>query len=573
MSIKKIRVDIRSDQRRNTGKELTDTNGNRKYGEYIYYRKVGDHATNMPASVYYGMTKNGKYVIGENVKYSYDAMGNISKVFENGTMTVQYTYDALNRLVREDNKKLGKTYLTTYDNCGNILSKRTTAYTLKAEEELSEETFTEVLYGYEANSDRLISYNGGAITYDEFGNPTDYRGNTLEWRYGKFLEIYGSTTFAYDGYGRRIKKGNTVFTYDNEGNLVKQSDGTNTLEFIYDGNGLCGVKCNNVNYLYRKNAQGDVTHILDNTGMVVAKYVYDAWGNHAIVDANGNDLASGVGVLNPFRYRSYYYDEETDLYYLQTRYYDPEVGRFLSQDDVSYLAPDSINGLNLYAYCSNNPVMATDPTGRFVLSLTALILIGFFVGAAIGSGASIISQGIDDGWDNINWWQVGLDGLIGGLGGALAMSGLNALALGGIGAALGFIGSVGGHLLNGSDFGRWETWLDIGISTAIGFVSGLVGGRGATNARYLNGAPKSAEFLKAAASYDKVLTKIATGGYKNLAGAAGAKFLTGRALTIAWNKMIVSQAGRALTFSLIKTGVATFGLNIARSFIYNAVGW
>ena len=123
------------------------------------------------------------------------------------------------------------------------------------------------------------------------------------------------------------------------------------------------MKCNNVNYLYRKNAQGDITHILDNTGMVVAKYIYDAWGNHAILDANGNDLASGVGILNPFRYRSYYYDEETDLYYLQTRYYDPEVGRFISQDDVSYLDPDSSNGLNLYAYCANNPVMATDPTG------------------------------------------------------------------------------------------------------------------------------------------------------------------------------------------------------------------
>ncbi len=123
------------------------------------------------------------------------------------------------------------------------------------------------------------------------------------------------------------------------------------------------MKCNNENYLYRKNAQGDITHILDNAGMVVAKYVYDAWGNHAILDANGNDLASGVGVLNPFRYRSYYYDEETDLYYLQTRYYDPELGRFISQDDVSYLAPDSINGLNLYAYCGNNPVMRTDFLG------------------------------------------------------------------------------------------------------------------------------------------------------------------------------------------------------------------
>ena len=437
---------------RNTGRELTDTNGNRKYGEYIYYRKVGDHATNMPASVYYGMTKNGKYVIGENVKYSYDAMGNISKVFENGTMTVQYTYDALNSLVREDNKKLGKTYFTTYDNCGNILSKRETAYTLKAEEELSEETFTEVLYGYEANSDRLATYNGGAITYDEFGNPTGYRGNTLEWKYGKFLEKYGSTTFAYDGYGRRIKKGNTVFTYDNEGNLVKQSDGTNTLEFIYDGNGLCGVKCNNVNYLYRKNAQGDITHILDNAGMVVAKYIYDAWGNHAIVDANGNDLTSGVGVLNPFRYRSYYYDEETDLYYLQTRYYDPEVGRFISQDDVSYLAPDSINGLNLYAYCSDNPVMNVDPMGTsewwewLLLGVASALAVAFVVVGTFFTG-----------------------GILGGLLGSVL-----------VGAGLGFLGGVsasfvaqGGNLFSFDPMKGLSSGL---IGAAIGAISGFFSG-------------------------------------------------------------------------------------------------
>ena len=121
-----------------------------------------------------------------------------------------------------------------------------------------------------------------------------------------------------------------------------------------------------MNYLYRKNAQGDITHILDNTGMVVAKYVYDAWGNHVIVDGNGNDVTSGVGLLNPFRYRGYYYDTETDLYYLQTRYYDPEAGRFLSQDDVSYLAPDNINGLNLYAYCANNPIKNIDALGCFL---------------------------------------------------------------------------------------------------------------------------------------------------------------------------------------------------------------
>ena len=188
------------------------------------------------------------------------------------------------------------------------------------------------------------------------------------------------------------------------------------------------MKCNNVNYLYRKNAQGDITHILDSTGMVVAKYVYDAWGNHAILDGNGNDLASGVGVLNPFRYRSYYYDEETDLYYLQTRYYDPEVGRFISQDDVSYLDPDSINGLNLYAYCSNNPVMATDPTGT------------------------------------TEWWEVLLIGL-GAIGGAI-IGGLGGMAVGAIGGMLigfcfgGIPGAIAGLIIGGF----------------IGGVIGLVGG-------------------------------------------------------------------------------------------------
>ncbi len=216
------------------------------------------------------------------------------------------------------------------------------------------------------------------------------------------------------------------------------------MEFIYDGNGLCGVKHNNTEYLYRKNAQGDVTHILDNTGMVVAKYIYDAWGNHAILDANGNDLASGVGILNPFRYRSYYYDEETDLYYLQTRYYNPEVGRFLSQDDVSYLAPDSINGLNLYAYCSNNPVMATDPTGT------------------------------------TEWWEVLLIGL-GAIGGAI-IGGLGGMAVGAIGGMLigfcfgGIPGAIAGLIIGGF------------IGGVIGLIGGaIVGGMlGATTVSDIN---------------------------------------------------------------------------------------
>ena len=103
--------------------------------EYIYYRKVGDHATNMPSAVYFGKKRGENFPITESVKYAYDRMGNISRIDENGALTARYTYDALDRLVREDNKTFGKTYLYAYDNCGNILSRRKTNFTLKEDVE------------------------------------------------------------------------------------------------------------------------------------------------------------------------------------------------------------------------------------------------------------------------------------------------------------------------------------------------------------------------------------------------------------------------------------------------------
>ena len=120
------------------------------------------------------------------------------------------------------------------------------------------------------------------------------------------------------------------------------------------------MKHNGSTYFYRKDAQANVVALLDNNGSVVVKYNYDAWGN-CVVDASttNTELAS----LNPFRYRSYYLDTETGFYFLKTRYYDPKIGRFLTIDDLSYLDPDNINGLNLYAYCGNNPVNRIDPLG------------------------------------------------------------------------------------------------------------------------------------------------------------------------------------------------------------------
>ena len=122
--------------------------------------------------------------------------------------------------------------------------------------------------------------------------------------------------------------------------------------------GIAGFRYNNTTYLFRKNIQGDVTHIYTESGTLVGKYAYDAWGNCATLqDANG------IATLNPFRYRGYYFDQENDLYYLQSRYYDPETCRFVNADDISYLDPETIGGLNLYAYCGNNPVMGVDLDG------------------------------------------------------------------------------------------------------------------------------------------------------------------------------------------------------------------
>ncbi len=131
-------------------------------------------------------------------------------------------------------------------------------------------------------------------------------------------------------------------------------------------------------YFFGKNAQGDVLCIYDASGVLMAGYAYDAWGactvayDHSIID---------VADINPIRYRSYYYDTETGWYYLQSRYYDPTVGRFISPDDPSLLgANGDLLSFNLYAYCSNNPVNYSDPSGHFTLvaSIAIFVAITFF---------------------------------------------------------------------------------------------------------------------------------------------------------------------------------------------------
>ena len=159
-----------------------------------------------------------------------------------------------------------------------------------------------------------------------------------------------------------VKASDVVYKYYEVEFAVKHKKDGSKASFVEVS---IGYEHDGVRYYFQKNLQGDVARIFNANGYLVARYVYDAWGNHTVYDSNGNINTDKnfIGNINPFRYRGYYYDADTKLYYLKTRYYDPEVGRFISPDSIEYLNPDSINGLNLYAYCSNNPVMYVDPIG------------------------------------------------------------------------------------------------------------------------------------------------------------------------------------------------------------------
>ncbi len=192
--------------------------------------------------------------------------------------------------------------------------------------------------------------------------------------------------------------------------------------------------------------------MLDNTGAVVVKYVYDAWGTCKVTILDGTPEGSQsqhIGNLNPYRYRGYYYDTETGLYYLKTRYYDPVTCRFVTIDDLQYIDPETINGLNLYAYCANNPVMNIDPNGT---SIIAAILIGVFIGAAVVGTGFAIYVGVTAynngtrGWDLFGTIAKGffVGAVIGGIiGGAIAAFIYAAPA---IGSFLGSSFTIGSHI-------------------------------------------------------------------------------------------------------------------------------
>ena len=212
----------------------------------------------------------------------------------------------------------GTTYNYTYDTYGNIRSKTTTSATTA--------NFT---YGTSGWLDKLLSYNGNSLSYDDIGNPTVWHdGSAFTWTNGKQLTAATAAdgtvlSYSYNADGLRLTKvfNGVTHNYLWQGNrLVSEQYGTTEIEFFYDESGVpYALDYNGTIYYYITNLQGDVIGIVDTSGTIKAKYKYNAWGE----DIDTTAAVSNIETINPLRYRGYYYDSETKLYYLQSRYYDP----------------------------------------------------------------------------------------------------------------------------------------------------------------------------------------------------------------------------------------------------------
>ena len=310
-------------------------------------------------------------------EYTYDANGNIIHT-QNYSAAQDFTYDALGQLTSYRNI-YRDTYAYTYQN-GNILTATKNG-----------ETYHTYGYTNAGWSDLLTSFDGGTITYDAIGNPLTYHdGKTFTWTAGRKLSTVtdgdSNYTYAYDGDGNRISKtvdGVTTDYYYIDGKLLGLKKGQDTLLFLYDETGTAyGFLHNGTLYYYDINLQGDVVGIYNGSGNLVASYTYDVWGAPELTSDNA------IATLNPLRYRGYFYDEETGFYYLQSRYYNPEVGRFINADGYVQTPNGDMTSTNMFVYCGNDPVNYHDPSGEFF----AVALLGATIGgiAAWKIGVAIV---------------------------------------------------------------------------------------------------------------------------------------------------------------------------------------
>ena len=396
------------------------TLNNQKTLDFVYdgIGRPTSHTVNLihpltTAYTYHGITSGGTVYKNNLIRtekigngdfwylYHYDANNNINRLYQNAenednkVLLEDYSYDALNQLENVNYYDRHERHVYTYDNGGNITEEK--VYDISGSTPVLTATNT-YTYGDNSWGDLLTEYNGDTITYDEIGNPLNYRdGISFTWGNGRQLQSYtkGNTnvSYTYDSSGMRLSKtiGGTTHTYlYNSGLLIQERIGNQKLDYSYTSNGqILSVKYTEdvnsnetpVYYYYALNSRGDVVGLYDHEGKLYAKYTYDVWGNPvSVTNASDVEITSPTDFANiqPIRYRSYYYDSDTGLYYLQSRYYDPVTHRFINSDDL-VVTNENAQGNNLFIYCNNNPVNTTDTSGHFCFSLFRLIRTAFAI--------------------------------------------------------------------------------------------------------------------------------------------------------------------------------------------------
>lgn len=353
--------------------------------DYSYAPGVSANTTTALISEIQHKNKLDGAVLG-SYRYTYDALGNISAVTRSGFGTTTYAYDTLNQLTSATTVSGSgtKQYSYTYDTFGNLRT---------ASDGSTTHSYT---YGDAEWRDLLTAYDGHAITYDAIGNPLTYHdGTSFVWKNGRQLTSLtrsgANTTYQYDLNGLRTRKSYPgVYTdyFWQDGRLIAEVVHLASANyrgeahvFSYDESGApIGIRIGSTDYYYGRNAQGDIESLYEwkvtpggnEYAELVATYEYDPWGKLlAVKDADGNAITSSghAAIKNPLRYRGYYYDIDSGFYYLQSRYYDPQIGRFISVD--GYVSTgQGLLGCNMFAYCSNNPITKSDSSGEFWLTAT-----------------------------------------------------------------------------------------------------------------------------------------------------------------------------------------------------------
>ena len=449
-----------------------EINGINKINEYneldmLRYSKVYSGSKQI-LSNYYSYKTNSKYqnalssIIEEESKfygsshyirsYKTDSLGNVTNVSDSVFGSHAYTYDSRGFLIKEDNTSY------TYDDNGNMITSGNSTYKYD-------------------NLNRLISINGDSIFYSftNPGNPRLFKDTEYKFEGRRLVGIteelgideQKSIDYTYNSNGLIIKKVlgywydddrdseeyTTKYYYDGE-KLITEIGPRNRLDFLYDENGILYglIKDSSRKYFYIRDFMSNILGLVDDSGNIVVKYKYDAYGNRiSITDTSGCDL----GNINPFRYKGYYYDDDAQMYYCKSRFYVPSWHRWLNSDSINYLEPKNITSLNLFAYCNNNPVMYVDPTGRFTI-LGLLISVGLSLAFEVLED-TLDGNGMDHDWKD--YLGAGISGIFGASSGNSIMNGI-----------FSFAGGITDAWLSGDlkENGIGNVILSIGVSFLIG---------------------------------------------------------------------------------------------------------